>query len=161
MWTYQNIFLTSKFSYLRFYNPTQKTETRTANRWELLIANHLYQSLWFDQSKTGEAVKSHLLHSSFAGAQLCCAFYHPRQTEQICRRKTIFLSHTGICWFFSSSNFNGKGHILSTGGDALIHTHPIPLGWKQNVKNDVQGHFPQILFQFQFQWHNTHKCEES
>jgi hypothetical protein len=41
------IFLTSKFSYLLFCNPTHKTKTGTANRWETTtgIANHLNQSL--------------------------------------------------------------------------------------------------------------------
>jgi hypothetical protein len=40
------IFLTSKFHYLLVCKPTHKTETRTANRGELLITNHLDQSLW-------------------------------------------------------------------------------------------------------------------
>jgi hypothetical protein len=46
-----NIFLTSKFSYLLFCNPTHETETQTANMWELLIANHLDQSLWLTNQK--------------------------------------------------------------------------------------------------------------
>ncbi len=41
------IFLTSTISYLLFCNPAHETEKRTANRWELLVANHL------EQSKTG------------------------------------------------------------------------------------------------------------
>jgi len=39
------IFVTSKFSYLLFCNPAHIIETRTANRWELLIANQLDESL--------------------------------------------------------------------------------------------------------------------
>jgi hypothetical protein len=73
------IFLTSKFSYLLFCDPTHKTEMRTAYRCELLIANHMDQSLWLGNQKQGAAVRSYLLHSSLAGAQLCCDFYQPQQ----------------------------------------------------------------------------------
>ncbi len=45
MQTCTNIFHI-QFSYLLFCNPTHKTETGTANRWGLLISNHLDQSLW-------------------------------------------------------------------------------------------------------------------
>jgi hypothetical protein len=101
------IFLTSKFSYLLFCDPTHKTETRTAYRCELLIANHMDQSLWLGNENQGAAVRSYLLHSSLAGAQLCCDFYQPQQSEQICRRKIIQDD-------FSSSSFNVQGgHILS------------------------------------------------
>ncbi len=58
------IFLTSKFSCLLFSNPTHKTEMGTANRWELLIANHLDQSLWLANQKRGKPVISYLLYSS-------------------------------------------------------------------------------------------------
>ncbi len=48
--------------------------------------------IMIDQSKTGRvAVRSYLLHSSLAGAQLCCAFYQPQQTESnICSLGTHF-----------------------------------------------------------------------
>jgi hypothetical protein len=39
------LFLTSKFSYLHFSNPTHKTEMGTLYMWELLIANHKDESL--------------------------------------------------------------------------------------------------------------------
>jgi hypothetical protein len=94
------IFLTSKFNYLLFCNPTHKTETGTANRWELLITNHLDQSLWLLNQKQGAAVRSCSLHSSLAAAHLRCASYQPQQIEPICKRKTIFLRWTGICWRF-------------------------------------------------------------
>jgi hypothetical protein len=58
------IFLTSKFSYLDFCNPTHKTETRTANMWELLIANHLDKSLCLANRKQGVVVRSHLSASA-------------------------------------------------------------------------------------------------
>jgi hypothetical protein len=57
------IFLTSMFSYFLLCNPTNKTETGTAHSWELLIANHLDQSLWLTNKKQGSAVTSYLLHS--------------------------------------------------------------------------------------------------
>jgi hypothetical protein len=50
------IFVTSKFSSL--------DKTGTANRWELLIANHLDQSFSFANRKQGAAVRSYLLDSS-------------------------------------------------------------------------------------------------
>jgi hypothetical protein len=75
-----------------FCNPTNKSVTGTANTWELLLANHLDQSLWSTNQKYWPAVRSNLLHSFFEGAQLCCAFYQPRQAALIWCRKTNFLS---------------------------------------------------------------------
>ncbi len=60
------LFLTSNFSYLILCNPTHKSEMRTANWWELLIVNHLDQSLWLGNQKQGATVISYLLHSSLA-----------------------------------------------------------------------------------------------
>ncbi len=64
-------------SYLLFCNPTPdktETETETANMWELLIANHLDQSLCLANQKQGASVRSYLLHSPLAVVQLCCSF---------------------------------------------------------------------------------------
>jgi hypothetical protein len=52
-------------------------------------------------------------------AQLCCAFYQPLQTVQLCWAKTVFLTQTAIFLDFSSSNCALQDHILSTSGDAL------------------------------------------
>jgi len=57
-----------------FCNPTHKIETGTANRWGTLIANHLNQSLWLANQKHGATVRSYLLYSSLAGAQLFLQF---------------------------------------------------------------------------------------
>jgi len=46
-----------------FRNPTNKTVHRTAYMWELLIANHLDQSLWSTNQKYWAAVRSNSLHS--------------------------------------------------------------------------------------------------
>jgi hypothetical protein len=56
----------------------------------LLIANHLDQSLCLTNQKQGAAVRSYLVHSSLAGAQLCWAFYQPQPAQHICRSKTNF-----------------------------------------------------------------------
>ncbi len=101
MWTCQNI--SHMQVYLLFCNPAHWTETRTANRWELLIAeSHVDESLWLANQKQGAAVRSYLLHSSLAGAQLCCGFYQPQRSEQNMQEKNHFPeTYVG----FSSSNF--------------------------------------------------------
>jgi len=43
--------------------PTNKTVTGTAYMWELLLANHLDQSLWSTNQKYWATVRCHLLHS--------------------------------------------------------------------------------------------------
>jgi hypothetical protein len=58
------IFLTSKFSYLDFCNPTHKTETQAAHMWELLIANHQDKSLCLANQKQGAVVRSYLSASA-------------------------------------------------------------------------------------------------
>ncbi len=45
------------------------------------------------------------MHHSF-----CSTFYQPQQTEEMCRRKTNFLSQTGICWLETSFS-SGMGSI--------------------------------------------------
>jgi hypothetical protein len=86
-WFYQDrtkIFLTSKFSYLLFHNPTHRTETGTAKRSEvLLIANHLDESLWLANKKQGAAIRSYLFHSSPGGAQLLLLFVPASPNDQI------------------------------------------------------------------------------
>jgi hypothetical protein len=65
---YAKIFLTSKFNYLLFPNPTHKEKTRTANRWETANRNP----------------PGSIKHSSqwTAGVRLCCAMLPPQQTLQ-------------------------------------------------------------------------------
>jgi hypothetical protein len=53
-----------------FSNPTHKTKTGTANRWE--TTNNKPPLV---NQKQGTTLRSYLLHSSLAGAQLCCTFY--------------------------------------------------------------------------------------
>ncbi len=112
-------YLTSKFSYFHFSNPTHKTKTGTANRWETANSKSpgaiIMISQW--ERKQGPAVRSYLLYSSLASVRLYCAFHQPQQTVQKWWGKTILLSQTGIV-DFPSSNFNLEGEILSTSGVA-------------------------------------------
>jgi hypothetical protein len=55
------IFFTSKFSFILFYNPTYKTKTGTAYRWETTNSKPPGPIRVFGQSQTGS---SSLLHNS-------------------------------------------------------------------------------------------------
>jgi len=92
-----SVWTPASLPYILFCNPAHKTETGTTNRWELPIANHLEQSLRLTDQNWGAAIRSYLLHSPLAGADVCCGNYQPHQTEQIYRTKTIFLSQTSVC----------------------------------------------------------------
>ncbi len=54
----------------------------------------------FRQSKT--EVRSYLLLSPPVGACLCCVFYQPLQTQQVCKTKSAYFN------FFSSHNVQGR-----------------------------------------------------
>ncbi len=87
-------FLESKFGYLPFSNPTQKTKTGTANRWETTNSN------------PPGLIK--LSSQSTAGVRFCCAFYQPQHPVQKCWAKTIVLSQTSMFWlFFIQFSFAG------------------------------------------------------
>ncbi len=84
------------FSYLLFRNPTYKTETETANTWgwELLIANHLDQSLWWmGQSDTLISSQITFITLFSAGAHNCCAFY-----ESHCKLLYNYAEPKPFCW---------------------------------------------------------------
>jgi hypothetical protein len=103
MWSCK-IFLTSKFSYLLFSNPTHKTKTWTANTWETTNSNPHGPIKLSSQLTTG--------------VRLCCAFYQPQQTVQTFCAK-LYSYAKPACFDFSSSNFYLQGHIRSTSGAAL------------------------------------------
>ncbi len=69
----------SKFSCFTFANTTNKTVTRTAHTWGLLIANHL-ELIMIDQSEILSRGHVQFITLFFGGAQLCCAFYQLRAT---------------------------------------------------------------------------------
>jgi hypothetical protein len=76
--TLQKIFLTSKFSYLLFSNPTHKTKTGTANRWETTNSNLPRPIIMIGLSEIGSSSQS-----SLAGVQNC-------------RAKTILLTQASM-----------------------------------------------------------------
>jgi hypothetical protein len=78
-----------------FSNPTHKTEMGTANRWELLLANHLYQSFRLANQKHGAAVGSCLLHSSLPGAYAHFTSLS-KLSKDVAEKQTNFLSQAGI-----------------------------------------------------------------
>jgi len=103
---YAKIFLTSKCSYVLFSNPTHKTATATANRWETTNSN--------------PAGPIELSSQSTTGVRLCCALYQPQQTMQKCWAKTIFCLAKLVRFNFSSSTFYLPVHILSTNAVAVM-----------------------------------------
>jgi hypothetical protein len=77
-----------------FSNPTQKTKTGTANRWETTNSN------------PPGPIK--LSSQSTAGVRFCCAFYLPQHPVQKCWAKTVVLSQTSMFWlFFIQFSFAG------------------------------------------------------
>ncbi len=116
--TLQKCFSHPSFSYLLFCNPAHKIERGTANRLQLLIANHLDQSLSLANQKQGATVRSHLLHCFLAGEQLCYGFHQPSKLNKYAGEKPFSWAKLAFV-DISSSDFNVQGHIVSTGGDSL------------------------------------------
>jgi len=99
MWSLQNIFLTSKFSYLLlffcnlshksknyiqvlviyfFATSALKVKLGVQTRARQLIANHLDESLWLTNQKTREQQSHHIYYTLLSrrcGAELWCAYY--------------------------------------------------------------------------------------
>jgi len=73
----------SKFSCFIFGNTTNKSVTGTTYTWGLLIANHVELIIMIDQLKILSCGQVQFITLFFGGAQLCCAFYQPRQAAQI------------------------------------------------------------------------------
>jgi hypothetical protein len=70
--------------------PLKSGETHSGGG--LLIANHLFQSLWWANEKYWAAVRSYLLHSFVQVHKRCCSF------TELCWAKIIFPSQAGISW---------------------------------------------------------------
>ncbi len=115
------IFLTSKFSYLLFFaTPLPCPYTWTWDCDQLGAANHLDQALWKATQKQGGSVRSYLLHSSLAGAQLCCTFCQPQQTVHILLGQNHFAQPNGhVLTLLHQILIFRESDILSTAGDAL------------------------------------------
>jgi len=91
--------------------------------WELLIANHLDQSLWSTNQKYWAAVRSNLLHS-FSEVHNCVATFTSRGKLHEFGAEIQFPELNQHIFYFFTINFNVWSHILSTGGDALIGYQP-------------------------------------
>jgi hypothetical protein len=90
---------------------------------ELLIANHVDQSLCLANKKRVAVGRSYLLHSSLAGAQLFVApFTSLRKLSTDAGAQSLNSSSKPACFNFSSSDFRLQGHILSISGDALSYS---------------------------------------
>jgi len=72
-----NIFFTSKFSYLLFYNPTHKTQIGTANTWGTTNNKPSRPIIMMGHSKTLSS--SHIAFITFftAGARYYCGLEQP------------------------------------------------------------------------------------
>ncbi len=124
----------SKFSCFLFGNPTNKTVTGTANTWELLIANHLDQSLWSTNQKYWAAVRSNLVHSFLEVHNNCvAAFTSHGKVHEFGTEKLISWAKPAH-FDFLAINFTFWSHILSTGGHALTsHRKTVQLRWAKTI----------------------------
>ncbi len=89
-----------------FGNPTNKIVSGIAYTWELLIANHLDQSLWSTNQNYWAALRSNLLHS-------CVACFTSRgNLHEFGAQKPISWAQPAHFDFFTI-NFTLWSHILS------------------------------------------------
>ncbi len=122
-------FLTSKFSYLLFCNPTYKTETGTAYRWGTSNSKPHGPIIMMDQSET--VISSQIIFDTVfsAGTHFCWWTNHV-EPKPISWAKPAYLDF--------SSNFTLQGYTLSTTGDALnIHNHP---SWDSQHSDGLLSH---------------------
>jgi len=84
------VFFLSEFSYLLFCNPTHKTKTGTANRWEATSSKPPGPVIMMGQSESVSTSQIIFITLFFGGAHSCCALHQPQQT----------LSQTGIFELF-------------------------------------------------------------
>jgi len=108
----------SKFSCVFFGNPTNKTGTGTASTWELLIANHLDQSLWPTTQNT-EPQSGPIYYTLFLR---CTTVLRPLPAMVRCmhvvHKKPISWAKPAHVDIFTI-NCSVWSRILSTSGDAL------------------------------------------
>jgi hypothetical protein len=96
-----------------------KTERGTANRWGTTNSKPSGPIIMIGQSKTGISSQIISITLFCRRCTLLLRFcYQPQKVDHICRGKTISWAKPAYV-HFSSSDFNVKGHILSTDGDAL------------------------------------------
>ncbi len=80
----------SKVSSFPFDNPTNKTETGTADTWGTTNSKPLGPIIVIDQSEILSRSHAQFITLSFGGGQLCCALYQPLQAPRILVQKNQF-----------------------------------------------------------------------
>jgi hypothetical protein len=83
-----------------FATPPIKLKLRQQRGGELLIANHLDQSLWRTNQKHWAAVRSYLLHSFLQEHSAAVPFTSHITLPNYAEPKPFFLSQTSIWWTF-------------------------------------------------------------
>ncbi len=91
-------------------NPTNKTVTGTAYMWELLIANHLDQSLWSINQKYWAAVLSNLLHSFLEVHNCVAPFTSHGKLHEFGAKNSISWAQTGMFWLFHNKFYCLESH---------------------------------------------------
>jgi hypothetical protein len=89
------IFLTSKFSYLPFFNPTHQNKTGTANRWETTNSKPPGPITMIGQSQTGSGSQI-IFITLFFWQGLDFAVPFTSKVVQKCWAKTILLSQPSM-----------------------------------------------------------------
>jgi hypothetical protein len=106
-------------------NPTNKTVTRTAYTCELLVANHLDQSLWSTNQKYWDAVRSNLLHSFMEVHNCVATFTSHGELHEIGAEKPISWAKLAHFAFFPI-NFTVWSHILGPLFWECCHPRSLP-----------------------------------
>jgi hypothetical protein len=108
----------SKFSCVFFGNPTNKTVTGTTSTWELLIANHLDQSLW-PTNQNIERQSGPIYYTLSFEVHNCVAPFTSHGTVHECGAKKPISWAKPAHFHIFTINFSVWSRILSTSGDAL------------------------------------------
>jgi len=107
------------FTYVLFCNPTNKTETRTANRWETTNSKQTTWTNHYDEPiRNTEQQLDHIYYTVF----LYSAAAVPRTSHDHLRNYDEAKPFSGfkpVQVGFSSSICTVQDHILSTAGNAL------------------------------------------
>jgi len=123
--TLQKYFSHASLVIYLYWTPPKKLKLRLQIGGRLLLTNHLDQPSWLaNQTQTqGAAVRSYLLHSSLQVLGFVVPFIN---LSKLCKDA----GPKGVSWpkpeyfnFWSSTNLNLQGHILSAGEVHLKSVH--------------------------------------
>jgi hypothetical protein len=119
MWNCK-IFLSSKFSYSRFFcNPTNKTETGNCIYVGTINRKPPGPITIFGQSKTGRTCQIIFITPFSSKCTPLLRLLPALANWAHMQEQNHFSWVKPVCFQFSSFDFTVEGHILSTGGDAL------------------------------------------